>query len=215
MATYFVSRSIGFEWILSGQKNAAHQNHYQDEVHSIRIGRDLVADNTEPAANTTITTTISTQTQRQKLGKGKLSLSLPCSSVQIKHKTYKTMNSVQQQCEHHHQKVLTESFHLNGHTFRFTIRDLSVFVVFVKFTFGSERVKLAGGRSEEIGPRTDKCNNCLSPPPPPHPHLPRPQQRRVTKSHTPHIRTASQCLAYISGTEILYPLGMPVKLLDT
>ena len=29
-------------------------------------------------------------------------LSLPHFSVQIKHKNYKNMNSVQQQCEHHH-----------------------------------------------------------------------------------------------------------------
>ena len=27
------------------------------------------------------------------------------------------MNSVQQQCEHHHWKVLIKSFHLSGHTF--------------------------------------------------------------------------------------------------
>ena len=41
------------------------------------------------------------------------------------------MNSVQQQCEHHHQKVLIESFHLSGHTFRFcwTVQDLEVFLV--------------------------------------------------------------------------------------
>ena len=31
-----------------------------------------------------------------------LTLSLPCFSVQIKHKICKNMNSVQQQCEHHH-----------------------------------------------------------------------------------------------------------------
>ena len=52
-----------------------------------------------------------------------------------KTKTYnlqkKHMNSVQQQREHHHQKVLTESFHLSGHTFRFcwTVQDLEVFLV--------------------------------------------------------------------------------------
>ena len=40
------------------------------------------------------------------------------------------MNSVQQQCEHHQQKVLIESFHLNDHTlrFRWTVQDLEVFV---------------------------------------------------------------------------------------
>ena len=38
------------------------------------------------------------------------------------------MNFVQQQHEHHHQKVLIESFHLSGHTFRFrwTAQDLEV-----------------------------------------------------------------------------------------
>ena len=58
-----------------------------------------------------------------------LTLSLPCSSVQIKHKTCKNMNSIQHRCEHHHQKVLIESFHLSGHTFRFcwTVQDLGVF----------------------------------------------------------------------------------------
>ena len=42
------------------------------------------------------------------------------------------MNSVQQQCEHHHQKVLIESFHLNGHTFSFpwTVQDSGVFFAF-------------------------------------------------------------------------------------
>ena len=41
------------------------------------------------------------------------------------------MNSVQQQREHHHQKVPIESFHLSGHTFRFrgTVLDLEVFLV--------------------------------------------------------------------------------------
>ena len=41
------------------------------------------------------------------------------------------MNSVQQQCEHHHQKVLIKSFHLSGHTFRilWTVQDLEVFLV--------------------------------------------------------------------------------------
>ena len=34
-------------------------------------------------------------------------------------------------CEHHNQKVLIESFHLSGHTFRFrwTVQDLEVFLV--------------------------------------------------------------------------------------
>ena len=52
------------------------------------------------------------------------------------------MNSVQQQCEHHHQKVLIESFHLSGHTFWFSL-DSSGFRSFlglVKFIFGSGRV---------------------------------------------------------------------------
>ena len=31
-----------------------------------------------------------------------LTLSLPCLSVQIQHESLKSMNSVQQQCEHHH-----------------------------------------------------------------------------------------------------------------
>ena len=41
------------------------------------------------------------------------------------------MNSVQQLHEHHHQKVLIESFHLSGHTFRFrwTVQDLEAFLV--------------------------------------------------------------------------------------
>ena len=41
------------------------------------------------------------------------------------------MNSVQLQREHHHYKVLTESFHLSDHTFRFrwTVQDLEVFLV--------------------------------------------------------------------------------------
>ena len=33
---------------------------------------------------------------------GNLTLSLPCFSVQIKHKNYTNMNSVEQQSEHHH-----------------------------------------------------------------------------------------------------------------
>ena len=47
------------------------------------------------------------------------------------HKNSKNMNSVQQQCEHHHQKVFIQSFHLSGHTFRFrwTVQDLEVFLV--------------------------------------------------------------------------------------
>ena len=41
------------------------------------------------------------------------------------------MNSVQQQGERQHWKVLIESFHLNGDTFRFrwTVQDLEVFLV--------------------------------------------------------------------------------------
>ena len=31
-----------------------------------------------------------------------LTLSLPCLSVQIQHESFKSMNSVQQQCDHHH-----------------------------------------------------------------------------------------------------------------
>ena len=52
-------------------------------------------------------------------------------SVQIKHEIGKNINSVQQQCEHHHQKVLIESFHLSGHTFmfRWPVQDLEVFLV--------------------------------------------------------------------------------------
>ena len=43
------------------------------------------------------------------------------------------MNSVQQQCEHHHQKgVLIESFHLSGHTFRQSWIILSNFVKFLQ-----------------------------------------------------------------------------------
>ena len=34
------------------------------------------------------------------------------------------MNSVQQQCAlHHHNKILIESFHLSGHTFRFHLQQ--------------------------------------------------------------------------------------------
>ena len=60
-----------------------------------------------------------------------LNLSLPCFSVQVKHISCKNMNSVRQQREHHHWKVLVESFHLSGHTFRFrwTVQDLEVFLV--------------------------------------------------------------------------------------
>ena len=60
-----------------------------------------------------------------------LTLSLPCLSAQMKHKNCKIMNSVQQQREHYHQKVLIESFHLSGHTFRFrwAVQDLGVFMV--------------------------------------------------------------------------------------
>ena len=41
------------------------------------------------------------------------------------------MKSVQQQWEHHHWKVLSKRFHLNGHTFRFSwmVQDLEVFLV--------------------------------------------------------------------------------------
>ena len=58
-------------------------------------------------------------------------LSLPCFSVQIKHNICKNMNIVQQQCEYHHQKVLIQSFHLSGHTFKFrwTFQDFEVFLV--------------------------------------------------------------------------------------
>ena len=43
------------------------------------------------------------------------------------------MNFAQQQREHHHQKVLIESFHLSGHTFRFrwTVQDLAIEVFLV------------------------------------------------------------------------------------
>ena len=54
------------------------------------------------------------------------------------------MNSALQQCDttiNYHQKVLIQSFHSSGHTFRFhwTAQDLSLGLV--KFHFGSERVK--------------------------------------------------------------------------
>ena len=41
------------------------------------------------------------------------------------------MKFVQQQREHHHQKVLTDNFHLNGHSLRFhwTVQDFDVFLV--------------------------------------------------------------------------------------
>ena len=60
-----------------------------------------------------------------------VTFSLLCVSVQMKQNTYKNMNSIQQQREYHHQKVLIESFHLSGHTFRFrwTVQDLEVFLV--------------------------------------------------------------------------------------
>ena len=56
-------------------------------------------------------------------------------SFQIKHKICKNMNSARQQCEHHHWKVLIESFHVSGHTFRFpwAVQDLEVFLGLVKF----------------------------------------------------------------------------------
>ena len=49
-------------------------------------------------------------------------------TAQIKYKIGKNVNSVQQQCEHHHQKVLIKSFHLSGYTSRFcwTVQDLEV-----------------------------------------------------------------------------------------
>ena len=40
----------------------------------------------------------------------KLNFSMPCFFVQIKHKSCKNMNCVQQQCDHHHQKVLMDTF---------------------------------------------------------------------------------------------------------
>ena len=53
------------------------------------------------------------------------------------------MNSVQQQREPHHYKVLFESFHLSGHTvtFHWTVQDLH-FLGLVKFAFGSEMVQI-------------------------------------------------------------------------
>ena len=53
------------------------------------------------------------------------------SVLKMKHKIYKNMNCVQQQCECHHLKVFIESFRLSGHTFRFrwTVQDLEVFLV--------------------------------------------------------------------------------------
>ena len=61
-----------------------------------------------------------------------------CFSVQIKHKNCKNINTVQQQCEHCHYKVM--SFHLSGDTFKISL-DSSGFRSFlglVKFAFGSE-----------------------------------------------------------------------------
>ena len=54
------------------------------------------------------------------------------------------MNSVLQQRENNHLKVLSESFHLSGHTFRFrwTVQDLEVWLGLVKFSFANESVKL-------------------------------------------------------------------------
>ena len=51
--------------------------------------------------------------------------------IKIANKNCKNMNSVQQQWEHHHYKVLIQSFHSSGHTFRFcwTVQDLEVFLV--------------------------------------------------------------------------------------
>ena len=46
------------------------------------------------------------------------------------------MNSVQQQREHHHQKVPIESFHLSG--FLLDSSGFRSFLGFVKFVFGSE-----------------------------------------------------------------------------
>ena len=57
---------------------------------------------------------------------------------------YQKLHSVQQQREHHHQKVVIENFHLSGHTFRscWTVQDFQSFLALVKSTFGSERVNL-------------------------------------------------------------------------
>ena len=68
---------------------------------------------------------------------GKLTLSLPCFSVQIKYKIGKNMSSVQQQLEHHHQKVLIESFPLIF-VGEFMFQKFSGLI---KVVFGSERVQ--------------------------------------------------------------------------
>ena len=70
------------------------------------------------------------------------------------------MNSVQQQREHHHWKVLVESFHLSGHTFRFrwTVQDLEVFFGLVE-TFGSEKVYLISVIMCQLASVTSRFNS--------------------------------------------------------
>ena len=70
-------------------------------------------------------------------------MSLLCFSVQIKQTLQKNINSVLQQRGHHHQKVLIESFHLNGHTFRFrcTVQDLEVFLFQRNSSLAVKRLK--------------------------------------------------------------------------
>ena len=53
------------------------------------------------------------------------------------------MNSVQQQGERQHWKVLIESFHLNGHTFRF---DSSFHLMWLTLTLSLPKVNLTKPR---------------------------------------------------------------------
>ena len=65
-----------------------------------------------------------------------------------------------QKQEQHHEKVLIQSFHLSGHTFRFCwiVRDLEVFFGLVKFVFGSEQPnQLFQNQVGSIG-----INNCIA-----------------------------------------------------
>ena len=78
----------------------------------------------------------------QKLSLSMWTLSLPWFSVQVKNKICKNLNSVQQLHEHHHYKVLIESFHLSVSHLKISL-DTSGFRSFlglVKFTFGTWRI---------------------------------------------------------------------------
>ena len=82
-------------------------------------------------------------------------------SVQIKHKNCPNMKSAQQQCKHQHQKVLIESFHLSGHTFRFRwmVQDLEVFLVWSHLPLAVKGLKQIPLKSLTRQGSWDACRN--------------------------------------------------------